>query len=131
MPDRIVLAPSPESVAAARQWSARRTQRAGLDTMSETVALLVSEMVTNVVLHARTSCELSLRTCGPKVRVEVRDGNPALPEESKLADPLASSGRGMQLIRALSDACGADTLPDGGKVVWFQMSDPSRAVTDA
>jgi anti-sigma regulatory factor (Ser/Thr protein kinase) len=131
MSDRIELAPSPDSVAQARHWSVLRSRRAGLEAMSDTVALLVSEMVTNVVLHARTTCELTMETSEHRVRVEVRDGSSTLPGRPIVADPMASSGRGMHLIEALADCCGADALPEGGKVVWFQLTEPSGARADA
>ena len=52
MTDRIELPPEPPSASAARRWSGEVLHRAGLDGMADTVLLLVSELVTNVVLHA-------------------------------------------------------------------------------
>ena len=131
MEDRIELQPAPESVAAARRWSVQRAEQAGFGELRDTVALLVSEVVSNVVLHARTPCELSVATSGQQVRVEVRDGHDRLPGVTRSRDPLSSSGRGMVLVEALSDAHGSTALPGGGKVVWFQLAGPSESTRDA
>lgn len=126
MQDRIQLSPTPESVAAARQWSVRQSSKFGLSSLSDTVALLVSEMVTNVVVHARTTCELSMRTTSRYLRVELRDRSSQLPTAKVEPDQWSVSGRGMSLIEGLSESCGADLLPGGGKVVWFQLANEAR-----
>lgn len=121
MPDRIELAPVPENVAAARRWSAERAVDAGQGHLVDIVSLLVSELVTNVVLHARTPFELSFRCRDHRLRVEVRDRSDRSPSRSIQSEPLAVSGRGMTMVSALSDACGSEQLPGGGKVVWFEL----------
>ena len=55
MGEQIHLPPTPDSVAAARRWSAGLVVPVDGPAMADTVALLVSELVSNVVLHARTS----------------------------------------------------------------------------
>jgi anti-sigma regulatory factor (Ser/Thr protein kinase) len=130
MGDTIELQPAPESVAAARRWSVQRAEQAGYGALSDTVALLVSEVVSNVVLHARTPCELRLHTADHRMRVEVLDGSDALPAANRVPDPMSSSGRGMVLVEALSEAHGSTPLPGGGKVVWFQLAEPAESVID-
>ena len=127
MPERIELAPEPENVAAARRWSADRAADAGCDVAADTVALLVSELVTNVVLHAHTSFELSFRCRDRRLRFEVRDHSDRLPVPVVGPDPLALSGRGMGMVSMLSDAYGTEELPDGGKVVWFELEAPGSS----
>lgn len=124
MPERIELAPKPENVAAARRWSAERAVRVGCDGAADTVALLVGELVTNVVLHARTAFELSFRWYNRRMRFEVRDHSDRMPVVADSVDLMALSGRGMSMVSMLSDAHGAEGLPDGGKVVWFELGPP-------
>lgn len=124
MPERIELAPYPENVAAARRWSAARAVEAGCEDAADTVALLVGELVTNVVLHARTSFELLFLCHDRRLRVEVHDHSDRLPVIATRPDPMALSGRGMGMVSMLSDDCGAEELPDGGKVVWFELEAP-------
>ncbi len=96
----------------------------GASALGDTMALLVSELVSNVVLHARTPCCLSIETGQGRIRVEVQDGSDRLPGMRERTDPLAQSGRGMQLVVGLSAAHGVDPQPLGGKRVWFELELP-------
>ncbi len=121
MADRIVLTPNSGSVAIARRWTTDQTNGLGLGNLAETVSLLVSELVTNVVLHAQTECELTVRAHRGGIRVEVIDGSDQFPVGAVAPDPLALSGRGMLLVDALSSAHGSEAAPGGGKLVWFEI----------
>lgn len=125
MSDSIELAPTPASVALARRWSVDVLDRFGAAELSDTMALLVSELVSNVVLHARTPCCLSIVATSARIRVEVQDGSDRLPGMRERTDPLAQSGRGMQLVDGLSAAHGVDPQPKGGKRVWFELDRPA------
>lgn len=127
MSDRIELPPTAGSVAVARHWSAERVREDIGPEVAATVALLVSELVSNVVLHARTPCELVLTRSPERLRVEVHDGSDRLPGKSIQADPMALSGRGMLLVDAMSDAHGSEVLAGGGKLVWFELAVPSAS----
>jgi len=119
MSNRIVLGAEPASVGRARRFCAGVLEgwQANEATV-DLVTLLVSELVTNVVLHAGTPCELAI-TSGPPLRVEVADGNPTPPVQKRY-DTDAGSGRGLHLLEVLSDRYGTDALP-GGKLVWFEV----------
>jgi PAS domain S-box-containing protein len=105
---------------------ARRVVREVLDAAGrgewiEAAELAVSELVTNVVLHARTDATLSISVGPAQVRVEVRDRSSALPHRHRYGEQ-ATTGRGMALVASMTSACGATALPDG-KVVWFEIED--------
>ena len=121
MANRIVLTPNPGSVAVARRWTTDQTNQLGFSDLAETAALLVSELVTNAVLHAETECELTVRAHRGGIRVEVIDGSDEFPVGAVDPDPLALSGRGMLLVDALSSAHGSAAVPGGGKLVWFEI----------
>jgi anti-sigma regulatory factor (Ser/Thr protein kinase) len=91
----------------------------GQSQLADTAALLVSELVTNAVLHARTPLHLSLRLHPNRVRVEVGDGNPAQPAMQK-PDPLSPGGRGLVLVDRLAPTWGVEERA-AGKVVWFEL----------
>ncbi|MFG3053780.1 ATP-binding protein [Kitasatospora sp. NPDC048239] len=56
------------------------------------------------------------------VRVSVADDSPVLPEPRTSADPYELSGRGLHLVRSLTDRFGAAPLKRGkGKFVWFEL----------
>jgi len=117
--DRIRLDPEPRSVGQARRYCTSVLRGWGADAdLVDTCELLVGELATNAVLHARTPFTVGVsRLRG--IRVEVRDGDPSLPLARD--NPIdAISGRGLQLVEALTRASGAEPS-GGGKAVWFEL----------
>jgi anti-sigma regulatory factor (Ser/Thr protein kinase) len=90
---------------------------------SAIIDLLVSEIVANAVLHARTTAELSVQLLPTRVRVAVTDLDPAQPKR-RPDDPLTSTGRGIALIEKLSLAWGIERTPEG-KRIWFETARPT------
>lgn len=86
----------------------------------DTCVLLVSELATNAVLHARTPFTVTVEQL-PVLRVEVHDDDPRLPHARDYG-PEAASGRGLHLVEALSQSSGTVTHPSGGKSVWFELA---------
>jgi anti-sigma regulatory factor (Ser/Thr protein kinase) len=80
------------------------------------LALLVSEVVSNAVLHGEGDIMLIVGTHSDLVRIEVRDGNPELPQTT--ASTGAHGGFGLRLLSQLSATWGVDRRDDG-KAVWF------------
>lgn len=107
------------SAAGARRFVAAALDRWGFGGMNDSVALLVSELVTNAVVHAHSDVELAVHLRPARVRVEVID---AAREHIRRRDAKddEQSGRGMALIEALAVAWGIDSLL-AGKSVWFEM----------
>jgi anti-sigma regulatory factor (Ser/Thr protein kinase) len=103
----------------------------GLEQLVDDVQLAVSELVTNAVRHARSEVELGLCIDG-RLIVEVRDTDPELrqPLEDAEADPLATSGRGLQIVAAVSVDWGV-RFHRSGKAVWFALDLPDTASPDA
>jgi len=115
--ERLQLPPEPSSAGMARRFVAS-SFGAGSE-VAELAILLVSELASNAVLHARTDFELVVDLDGSRVRIEVHDENPALPV---LKDYVAESvtGRGLHIVAASADTWGFHAS-DGGKVVWFEL----------
>jgi anti-sigma regulatory factor (Ser/Thr protein kinase) len=90
--------------------------------------LLVSEVVTNALIHARTPIRLDVRDFGSRVRVSVRDGS-GVPPARRPADLAAASGRGLEIVEALASSWGVDPSSSraGGKIVWFEVLRPGTA----
>lgn len=123
----VKLPSSPESVSAARRFVQQHCSQWHLGDSCDRLLLLVSETVTNVVKHARSRLvHVRLVRQSPVVRVEVRDDDPTPPApiEGTEAAPDAESGRGVQLIEALSEEWGVTAHPEGGKTVWFDIAPP-------
>ncbi|WP_196943229.1 ATP-binding protein [Streptomyces sclerotialus] len=131
------LRPQYESVRGARQFTRETLQHWNMDELFDSVALVVSELVTNALRHA-TPPERGDRTDGtaygaadetpPKLHLirwagrlvcAVRDCSDASPVEGE-ADFSAESGRGLYLVDSFSDSWGWHRLEDAahGKVVW-------------
>ncbi len=90
----------------------------------DAASLLVSELVTNAIVHARTDVELRLVADDHMLRAEVSDGNPTFPRPRRPMG-LAGTGRGLLLMDDLASRWGV--LPTGaGKTVWFELTFPSQ-----
>jgi anti-sigma regulatory factor (Ser/Thr protein kinase) len=107
------------SVPTARRFTLDALHALGQDGADEVAALLVSEVATNAVLHARSPMRLSVWCHDGHPRVEVRDDDPTPPREV-VADPMACGGRGMVLVDALASAWGVNRN-GRGKTVWFEL----------
>jgi len=116
----LVVPSAPRSVTLVRRYAVDVATALGWADSADTVALLVSEVATNAILHAYGP-EVRVRVLdhGPRLRVEVLDGSPALPVPRRARDS-AESGRGMLLVDSLAVRWGTDTRP-GGKVFWFEI----------
>ena len=113
------LAPEPSSAADARRFVRSALADWGQSSLDEVAALLVTELVTNAVLHTRSGPEITARLAGRRLRVEVADDSPTPPVRHHYS-PRAGTGRGMILVGELASAWGSE--PAGtGKIVWFEL----------
>ncbi|WP_448321575.1 ATP-binding protein [Streptomyces sp. CO7] len=97
-----------------------------LDSLIERASLGVTELLTNVHRHARPdkTCTVRLELLLDRLTVSVHDHDPQLPvvgDADSLAESLATCGRGLAMIAALSESWGARPDGDCGKVVWFTL----------
>jgi antitoxin YefM len=108
----VQLRADPRAPGVARHFIAATCEASGVDPDTcATAALLVSELVTNAVIHARTEVLMHLLPAAQRLRVEVTDGDPAGDVEVQPHDPAASGGRGLQLLDALADDWGTQSTP--------------------
>lgn len=125
------LRPEPASSRRARQLVAETLGGWGLAHLADDVALAVSELVSNAVLHAHTDVELVLERMGDGVRAEVRDqsehevslpwqgdGDERSPDDHLEAE--AMTGRGLLVVGSVVDAWGIATNGTG-KTVWLEV----------
>ena len=114
------LPPEPASASAARRFAKDVLQELRESDLADVVALLVSELVTNAVLHAGSPVQLAVRRRGQNVRIEVADESPVAPGVRDYDDD-ATTGRGLGLLEMLAESWGVDAGDAGGKVVWFEV----------
>ncbi|MGW0821419.1 SpoIIE family protein phosphatase [Streptomyces sp. NPDC002845] len=110
----------PEAVGHARRFT-RRTLRAwGVGFEADAVLLVVSELVTNALVHTEGQVRLDLTLINGRLRVAVADPSPRTPIKPTSIGWEATGGRGILLVEAMSAAWG--TVPvSGGKQVWAEI----------
>ncbi|MDQ4130699.1 MAG: ATP-binding protein, partial [Actinomycetota bacterium] len=114
-----ILPPEPASVRRARHLVANVITASRPGELLETATLLVSEVVTNSLLHAGTEIRLRCQPKGTGVRVEVFDRS-LLSPSVRHYDAEAMTGRGLALVSVLATAWGVHFEGDG-KTVWFEL----------
>ena len=108
------------SAARARRFVEEQCVAWGFGDVVDDAVLVVSELVTNAVIHGKSEAELRLVATDDILRVEVTDGGPT-PPDPQLAGADDEHGRGLLLIGVLSTAWGTEPAPGGGKVVWADL----------
>ncbi|AKN70976.1 MULTISPECIES: ATP-binding protein [Streptomyces] len=125
---QLEIRPDPAEVGRARRWARSRLAGSGItadEPLAETLILLVSELVTNAVVH--TGRPAVLRLCLPAagdcpsatVRVEVADGSSRAPVPRCAGDD-ATGGRGLALVDCLADRWGW-SHEGAGKNIWCEL----------
>jgi anti-sigma regulatory factor (Ser/Thr protein kinase) len=127
VPATVTLRPEPASVRDARRFVCDRLSAIGFADAVFVGELLVSELVTNAVLHARTDIRVEVDQRGDVVRIGVSDRS--LRGVRPRAHSIESgTGRGLLLVDRMAQRWGVD-LHDDGKVVWFEL--PREPALDA
>ncbi|MFF7353227.1 ATP-binding SpoIIE family protein phosphatase [Streptomyces filipinensis] len=113
------LEPEDSAPGQARRLARHALARWDLEELTDSVELLVSEVVTNAVRYASRPVTLRLlRT--DVLRCEVGDDVPQLPR-LRQARATDEGGRGLYLVNKLARRWGATRLSTG-KVVWFELN---------
>ncbi|WP_328487949.1 ATP-binding SpoIIE family protein phosphatase [Streptomyces zaomyceticus] len=116
----------PERIAEAREQVRQLLHDWDDEDQLDSAVLMVSEMVTNVLVHTDGDALLVAEVaCGEKtrrLRVEVSDTSDELPHKRHPGE-MASSGRGLVLMEMLADAWGVDPRGEG-KAIWFELNEP-------
>jgi len=138
---QLEVGPDPAEVGRARRWARSRLVGSGIgddEPLAETLILLISELVTNAVVH--TGCPAVLRMLfgggggvgeAGTVRVEVADASDC-PPRPRHAEGDDTNGRGLELVDGLADRWGWQ--PEGaGKQIWCEVDRgaPAAVVQDA
>ena len=120
---RVLLESRAEAPSAARRAAAEACRAWGAHVLVDDCQLLVSELVTNAVMHgtARAPIALDLSFDGARLLVAVRqqgfDGMAAIPPPSLDRE----SGRGLTIVNAIAAEWGS-FVGDGGLCVWFALA---------
>lgn len=123
MPDleaQLQIPPISTGIGEARRFTRDQLKTWGLLSVADNAILMISELVTNAILHGGEGAVLRLIFDDLKIRAEVRDSSPAMPVVRGYSET-ATTGRGMVIVDALAAAWGTYAV-DGGKVVWFELT---------
>ncbi|MFI6559152.1 SpoIIE family protein phosphatase [Streptomyces sp. NPDC050534] len=115
----------PDAVMHARRFTARTLRGWQVGEVADAVLLVVSELVTNALVHTQGPVRLDLALRGDQVRVCVTDSSPRAPAKPVIVDWESTGGRGLLLVEAMSEAFGSMPVA-GGKQVWSEIAVPPR-----
>ena len=118
------LDPAPPAAPPPRRYTVGLLDRWDLAALRPDAELLVSELVTNAVLHGRSRITLTLAVAEGVLEVGVADRSPMVPElplTASIPDQwVAEGGRGLHLVDQVADEWGVAAMPDA-KQVWFSL----------
>jgi len=104
----------PAEIAAVRRAAIAHLGRCGCSNAADAV-LVLSELVTNAVLHAGGADRVAVECLDGSIRISVHDKTT---DPAEVADETRDvGGRGLRIVEALADRWGTDPL-GAGKVVW-------------
>ncbi|WP_309097321.1 SpoIIE family protein phosphatase [Streptomyces sp.] len=110
----------PQAVGQARRFVRRTLRSWGVTEDHDAVLVVVSELVTNALVHTDGRVRMDLTLITNRLRVAVADASPRTPVRPTSIGWEATGGRGILLVEALSATWG--TLPvSGGKQVWAEL----------
>ena len=115
----LVLEGGHEDVPRSRAFTRQALDRS-LAAVADDAALVVTELVTNALLHGGPPVRLRLSEVPDGVRLEVADQGAELPVAVRRSS-VAMTGRGLALVDALSRSWGVEPDAQGGKVVWAEL----------
>jgi anti-sigma regulatory factor (Ser/Thr protein kinase) len=115
----MILEPTGTSPALARAYCDGVLGSSGREERSQDARLVVSELVTNAIMHAGTEIELNVVVRSDAIRIEVTDLGGGIPRSDEPDE--GTSGRGLPIVEALS--CGWGVVQLGaGKTVWCELT---------
>ena len=127
MDAQVDLPPDPRSAGQARQFIRTTLGEWGLGELDGDAELMVSELVTNALLHAGTAITVQATMCGDDrrwtLRVGVSDDNSRVADSSSFSD-LVTTGRGLGIVRGLASNHGV-AVNGSGKTFWFELVAPA------
>ncbi|RVU19296.1 ATP-binding protein [Streptomyces antnestii] len=121
--DVLDYTPTSRSVPLARHRTARLVTEWGHPALAGDVALTLSELMTNALLHGSLRDRLirvRVALAAATLRVEVSDPRGERLPRSRLADGTDQFGRGLLLVGALADRWGCEPRNGPGKTVYAE-----------
>jgi anti-sigma regulatory factor (Ser/Thr protein kinase) len=115
-----VFVPAPEVIREVRGFIRELLGEWGEEGCVAEAEVIVTELATNAVVHARSPFRVSVFLAGPEIRIAVRDAS-MVPPRCIDGHVQRNGGRGISIVAALSDAWATDREPDG-KTIWATLT---------
>jgi Histidine kinase-like ATPase domain len=112
--------PTLEAPLRARRFVAEVLEERGEAGLAEDAALIVSELATNAIVHARSRFQVAVHFQGATVTLSVSDSSQVRPMIQRPA-PSDPAGRGLHVVAALARDWGCATTR-AGKSVWAELA---------
>jgi anti-sigma regulatory factor (Ser/Thr protein kinase) len=119
--DVVQLPPRLDAPGLARAWCADLLVGWGTGELAPDAVLVVSELVTNAVLHGEGAITIAVELRDDDVRVEVSDVGVGQPRVRPPADDEGNGGRGLRIVEAVASDWGVDGSPQGPTTVWAAL----------
>jgi CheY-like chemotaxis protein len=119
------LGPHTADVALARGFLVAHCERWGCVDLLDDAQLVVTELVTNALVHGGSHCDLAIVYRDRWLRIEIQDfgsGGPDL----QAVDVESEGGRGLLIVSAMTESWGVQPLPAEGKVIWAELRSTIR-----
>jgi anti-sigma regulatory factor (Ser/Thr protein kinase) len=113
------LEPDTARVAEARRIVGEVLTDWGCEGLIPDAQLVVTELITNAIVHAESPCQVTLDLTDDRLRIQVTDEDPSVPEPQPY-DLMREGGRGLLIVGALAAAWGIDEATRG-KTVWAEL----------
>jgi anti-sigma regulatory factor (Ser/Thr protein kinase) len=120
----LTLDRDPAEVHTARHAVQETLEDWGVEHLAADGVIVVSELVTNALLHGAGQPELTISCSDAGVRLAVSDAG-GDPPEPRLPSPNEPSGRGLLIVERLGRRWGWNRCPRGGKTVWVELAEPA------
>src|SRR4051812_1570651 len=103
-----------------RHFVEEQVRNRAADALFDDAALVAAELLANARQHGAAPITVCVSGAGAQLRLEVHDGSPRAPV--RLAQSLTNmTGRGLNLVEAVTVRWGSERLTSGGKVVWAEF----------
>jgi anti-sigma regulatory factor (Ser/Thr protein kinase) len=112
-----VFALTKDAPAEARHFAVDAMERLGAGHRADDVALIVTELASNAIRHARSGFTLVLSAYQDVVHIAVRDRGGMGSGERLPVAPM----HGLGVVAALASAWGVASLGEAGKAVWAEL----------
>ena len=108
-------------VATARRLTKEALIRWGCDALVDDAQLVVTELVTNAILHSESDCKVTIDLGDQYLRIAVTDSGGGVPEPQPF-DLTREGGRGLLIVSTLAQAWGVIPAQGArGKTVWAEL----------